>query len=1024
MSDPRTSSASSESGDCHAERKKLAAAAATVDLATVRERLATQRGPEYWRSLEEVAETPEFVDMLHREFPRFASEWPDSVSRRNFLQLAAASLGLAGLTACTRQPIEKIIPYVKQPEDLLPGVPMHFATGMPLSGVVEPILAESHEGRPTKLEGNPEHPASLGSTTAVTQAAVLGLYDPDRSQAVLDLGQISAWPGYQQALSQALNSEAQNDGAGVRILTGPTTSPTEEMLIGEVMSTYPKAKWHRWDPLGRDRAFAGAMKAFGKAVDTRFDVSSADVILAVESDFLVEGPGAVRHAREFATRRRPTPERPEMNRLYVVEATPTPTGTMADHRLTLRPSAASGLVAALAAEVGVAGVSSPNGLDEATRRWVRLAAQDLVAHAGRSLVVVGETLPAAAHAVVHAINGRLGNVGKTVLYSEPIEVQPVDGLASLTELAQDLRSGHVKVLVVSGVNPVYDAPADLEFASALNRENTLRFHHGLYADETAALCQWHLPATHFLENWGDGRAADGTVTFTQPLIEPLYGGKSLIELLALIAGRGEVSGHDVLREHWQSLSDDAFRKVLHDGYQPDSSPAAADVSLNDLSSAILELEAPPTEAGFELALRPDPSVLDGRFANNGWLQELPKPVTKLTWGNVLVLSPRTAEKLRARNEQLVAIEAGGRKLAAPAWIVPGQADDVATLHLGYGRRRSGHIANGLGVSGYELQSAAARWNLAGVTLAATADSAPVACTQGHYQIDTWLQDETEEATRRNVVKSATLDEFKKNPDFVHEDHGHTDPMQSIVPGYAYTGYAWGMTIDLNACTGCNACVIACQAENNIAVVGSDQVRRGREMQWIRIDRYYKGDLDSPEAIVHQPIPCMQCEQAPCETVCPVGATNHSTEGLNDMVYNRCVGTRYCLDNCPYKVRRFNFLLYQDWVTPQYQLQRNPDVTVRSRGVMEKCTYCVQRINRARIAAERDNRKIKDGDVVTACQQACPPRAIEFGDLNTAEARVVESKKNVRNYALLEELGTRPRTTFLAQVRNPNPELVG
>ena len=1028
MSDPRTPSApsaSSDTGDCHVEWKRPAAGAATVDLATVRERLAERRGPEYWRSLEEVAETPEFEEMLHREFPRFASEWPDGVSRRNFLQLAAASLGLAGLTACTRQPIETIVPYVHQPEELIPGRPMYYATAMPLYGLLEPLLAESHEGRPTKLEGNPEHPMSLGGTTAVAQASVLGLYDPDRSQALTHLGEVSEWAALQQALANALEGAAKNQGAGLRLLSGPTSSPTEAMLIAEIRSAYPNAKWHRWDPIGRDAWRAGSALAFGHAVDVRHDLTRAEVIVAIDSDLLVSGPGSVRHARDFATRRRPTPEKPEMNRLYVAEATPSPTGTMADHRLPLSPSRLRLIVAALAAELGVPGAAAPGGLDDATRRFVAAAARDLQSHRGHGLVVVGETLPPAAHAVAAAMNQALGNVGATLEYFETNEIEPTDGLESLAELTGELTAGKVELLILSGVNPVYDAPADLEFAAALNNATTLRIHHGLYADETAAFCQWHLPATHYLENWGDGRAADGTATLVQPLIEPLYGGKSWIELLALVAGRGEVKGHDVVREHWSSLSDDQFRKTLHDGFVAGSAPAAIEVAPGDVGASLAELgAAPATGSGYELVLRPDPSVLDGRFANNGWLQELPKPITKLTWSNGLLVSPRTAEKLGVRNGQVVDVEASGRRLeAVPAWILPGQADGVALLHLGYGRK-IGHVAGDLGATAYAVQTTAARWNLSGVALKPGADRVELACTQGHYMIDNWLKDETEEANKRHVVQSATIEEFQREPGFARAENRLLDTSQSFAPGYAYTGYAWGMTIDLSTCTGCNACAMACQAENNIAVVGAEQVRRGREMNWIRIDRYYKGDLDAPEAIVHQPIPCMQCEQAPCETVCPVGATVHSSDGLNDMVYNRCVGTRYCLNNCPYKVRRFNFLLYQDWETPQFQLQRNPDVTVRSRGVMEKCTYCVQRIRHAGIDAEREGRKIRDGEVMTACQQACPPKAITFGDINDAASQVAHWKKDARNYALLEELGTRPRTTFLAQIKNPNPELVG
>jgi MoCo/4Fe-4S cofactor protein with predicted Tat translocation signal len=1025
MSEPRNPLPVVDSGNCHVEWKRPAAAAAPLDVAAVRAQLADRRGPDYWRSLEEVAATPEFEQMLHREFPRFAAEWPSEVSRRNFLQLAAASLGLAGLTACTRQPLERIVPYVRQPEEIVPGRALHFATAITLSGVAEPVLAESHEGRPTKLEGNPDHPVATGASSAIVQASVLGLYDPDRSQAVTYLGRISSWPDLQRALGAALAQAGEREGAGLRLLTGSTTSPTEAALVAEVLGSYPRARWHRWDPLGRDAAHDGAQLAFGRPVGMSFRLAPADVVVAIDSDLLASGPGSVRYAGEFAARRRPTPEAPEMNRLYVAEATPSPTGSMADHRLTLRPSEMGPLVVALAAELGLAGAAQPGGLSAAAARWTAAAARDLAAHRGRSLVVAGDALPATAHALVHALNDLLGNVGETVVLTEPHEIEPVSGVDSLAELVHDLRAGAVDLLVVSGVNPAYDAPADLEFASAVNREGLFRLHHGLYADETAELCQWHLPAAHDLEAWGDGRSFEGTVTLRQPLIEPLYGGKTLAELLAVVAGRGESAGYDLLRAQWEALSDEAFRKALHDGYFADSAPAAIAAAPANLSAAILELAASAPTGGVELALRPDPAVLDGRYANNGWLQELPKPITKLTWENALLLSPRTAERLGVRNEQVVEVEVTGKKVAAPAWIVPGQADEVATLHLGYGRRRAGRVGDGLGVSAYALQATSARWNLTGAVLTPTRRAVELACTQGHYMIDSWLAEESEEAERRHIVRGGTLEQYKADPLFVKSfDHAGLDTNASFAPGYTYDGYAWAMTIDLNACNGCNACVTACQAENNIPVVGKDQVRRGREMHWMRIDRYFQGGIDEPEAIVSQPILCMQCEQAPCETVCPVAATVHSTEGLNDMVYNRCVGTRYCANNCPYKVRRFNFLLYQDWETPQLQLQRNPNVTVRSRGVMEKCTYCVQRINKARIASEREGRQVRDGEIRTACEQACPTHAIVFGNQNDADSAVARSKRDPRNYALLEELGTRPRTTYLALVRNPNPELVG
>ncbi|MDQ1349257.1 MAG: hypothetical protein QG573_2635 [Acidobacteriota bacterium] len=1029
---PATPDGSTAAGDCHVEWKKPAAAPVSVNLAAARERLQSRGGAAYWRSLEELAETPEFGELLDREFPRFASEWPDGVSRRNFLQLAAASLGLAGLTACTRQPIEKIVPYVRQAEEFLPGKPILFATSMALSGVATGLLIESHNGRPTKVEGHPEHPASLGATDAVTQASVLGLYDPDRSQAISQLGKSATWAILNQQLTAALNAQSAFGGAGLRLLTGPVTSPTEARLIAALLESYPQARWHRWDPLARDGATKGLTEAFGAPVGMRFDLAKADVVLALESDFLTAGPGSVRYARDFAARRKvshPEGAATTMNRLYVAESSPTATGTVADHRLRIRPSQIAGIVQALAAAVGVAGVAAP-ALDAATTKWVAAAARDLAAHRGAALVVAGETLPAAAHTLVAAINDALGASGGTLLYSAPFEADPVDNLTSLVALLDEMKAGKVDLLLLSGVNPVYDAPADLAVAAIFQASSALRIHHGLHDDETAAYCQWHVPATHYLESWGDARAYDGTVSLVQPLIEPLYGGKTTSEMIGALLGRPTDDAYTLLRETWEAQMggetfDSAFRKLLHDGLLPasalpSSQPVLVAASVNAAAQA---LASAPAGGELELALRPDPSVLDGRFANNGWLQELPKPITKLTWENAILLSPGTAEKLGVAGNEIVELAApDGRKLTGPVWLLPGQADGVATVHLGYGRTRAGKVANGIGFSAYAAQTSAGRYGLPSVTLATTGASAALATTQGHHSID-WMREESEQATERAIVRQATLSEFEQDPHFAHSGaHEGIDVNASFNPGFEYKGYSWGMVIDLNACNGCNACVVACQSENNIPVVGKEQVARGREMHWIRVDRYYQGDVDEPSAIVSQPIVCMQCEQAPCEVVCPVAATTHSTEGLNDMVYNRCVGTRYCANNCPYKVRRFNFLLYQDWETEQFKLQRNPDVTVRSRGVMEKCTYCVQRINRARIPADRDLRQVADGEIQTACQQACPPQAISFGNLNDPAAKVVADKKNPRNYSLLEELGTRPRTTYLAMVKNPNPEL--
>ncbi len=1027
-----TPAASPPGGDCHVEWKKSAVEMAStpgLDLAAARARLESRGGATYWRSLEELAETPAFGELLDREFPRFAAEWPDGVSRRNFLQLAAASLGLAGLTACTRQPIEKIVPYVRQAEEFLPGKPVLFATSMALSGFATGLLIESHNGRPTKVEGNPEHPASLGASDAVTQASVLGLYDPDRSQAIRYLGNSATWTALNQQITASLNAQSAFGGAGIRLLTGPVTSPTEARLISALLASYPQARWHRWDALAQDGATNGLTAAFGAPAGMRFDLAKAEVILALESDFLTAGAGAVRYARDFADRRRVGHGQTAMNRLYVAESSPTATGTVADHRLRLRPSQLGSVVLALAAELGVPGASAP-ALEPALAKWVATTARDLAAHRGTALVVAGDSLPAAAHTLVAAVNDVLGASGSTLLYSAPIAVDPVDHLASLTALVDEMKAGKVDLLLVSGVNPVYDAPADLDVAAVFQSSSALRIHHGLHDDETAAYCQWHVPATHYLESWGDARAYDGTVSLVQPLIEPLYGGKTASEMLAALLGRSTDDAYTLLRETWEAqiggeTFESAFRKLLHDGLLPASAlpPTQPALAAAGVAAAMQALAAEPAGGELELALRPDPSVLDGRFANNGWLQELPKPITKLTWDNAILLSPRTAERLGVRGNDVAELTApDGRKLIGPVWLLPGQADGVATVHLGYGRTRAGRVANGIGFNAFAAQTAASRWGRGSVTLRATGDTLELATTQGHQSID-WMREEGEQAAERAIVRQTTLPEFEKNPHFAHEGaHGELDTSASFNPGFEYKGYAWGMVIDLNACNGCNACVVACQSENNIPVVGKDQVARGREMQWIRIDRYFQGDVDQPSAIVSQPIVCMQCEQAPCEVVCPVAATTHSTEGLNDMVYNRCVGTRYCANNCPYKVRRFNFLLYQDWNTEQFKLQRNPDVTVRSRGVMEKCTYCVQRINRARLPADRDLRQVADGDIQTACQQACPPQAISFGNLNDPAAKVVSAKQNPRNYALLEELGTRPRTTYLAMVKNPNPEL--
>ncbi len=1041
--------------------------ARSTDIDTLRTRLEGTRGREFWRSLDAVAGTPEFQAYLHREFPENASEWLDPVGRRGFLKLMGASLALAGVSACTRQPDEMIVPYVRQPEEIVPGKPLFFATAMPMAGAGLGLLVESHEGRPTKIEGNPDHPSSRGATDVFAQAAILGLYDPDRAQTITNLGQIQPFGAFVAAMRTVTTAQQGRQGAGLRILTDTVASPALAAQIREILARMPLAKWYQWEPLGRHTAREGSRLAFGRYVEPQYALEKADVIVTLDADVLCTGAAGVKHARAFASRRR-VENAGGLNRLYAVESTPTNTGTKADHRLPLRASQVEPFARALAGALGV----GPSSLAELRRNaetaaaFIDALAKDLQAHRGRSLVIAGDGQPAAVHVLAHRMNAALGNAGTTVAYTETPEAQPGDQLAGLRELVGEMNAGTVDFLLVARTNPVYDAPADLTFADAIQKV-PLRAHVGLYHDETAALCQWQVPETHFLEAWGDVRADDGTVSIVQPLIAPLYQGKSLYEVLAAFSDRPERTAYEIVREHWaatsglsttttagptreaqiaptgeakiaptgeaqiappgaaaqfaaaptppQSAFDRAWRQWLHDGVIPDTAFAPLTVSAQGGAPAA----APAAAQGLEVVFRPDPTIYDGRFANNAWLQELPKPLTKLAWDNAALISPATAARLSLVSQDVVELTHGDRTIRIPVWLAPGHADDCLTLHVGYGRRRAGRVGNGAGVDVTPLRTSGQPFILTGVELRKTGDTFELACTQDHWSLE-----------GRNLVRVATRAEYEQDPHVIQKMEHMPLTGLSMYPDFRYDGYAWGMAIDQNVCTGCNSCVVACQAENNVPVVGKDQVLNGREMHWLRVDRYYTGDLANPDTY-HQPMPCQQCETAPCEVVCPVAATAHSDEGLNDMVYNRCVGTRYCSNNCPYKVRRFNFLLYQDWETPGLKLLRNPDVTVRSRGVMEKCTYCVQRINHARAESIRraadpstpaPQRRIQDGEILTACQSACPTEAIVFGDINDPNSRVSQLKRSTRNYALLAELNTRPRTSYLGIVRNPNTEL--
>jgi MoCo/4Fe-4S cofactor protein with predicted Tat translocation signal len=986
-----------------------------LDLKTVRAQIAETKGPEYWRSLEELAGSPEFQEMLHREFPKGASEWLDSVSRRGFLKLMGASLAMAGMTACTKQPLEPIVPYVRQPEAVIPGLPMFYATAFTLGGYASPILVESHLYRPTKIEGNAQHPASLGGTDVFAQASILGTYDPDRSQTIAYLGEVRTWGGFLDALRGPLSAQKAVQGAGIRILTPTVSSPALADQLRAVLSLYPQAKWHVYEPVNRDNVLEGAKMAFGQPVETQYKLENADVILSLDADFLYAGlPGSTRYIRDFAKHR--TPDNGNMSRLYVVESSMSSTGAKADHRLPLRASNVEAFARALGSVLGM-NTGGDGVLDKEQAKFVAAIAQDLQGHRGSSVIIAGDHQPPAVHALAHAMNQTLGNVGKTVIYTDPVDANPLNQFESIKDLVTDMRGGKVDMLFILGGNPAYDAPVDLSFADALKNTNIpMRVHLGLYQDETAELCQWHVNEAHYLESWGDTRAYDGTVSIVQPLIAPLYGGKSAYELTALLAGQAEATGHEVVQGYWQKQHAGAdfdffWRKSLHDGWIAGTTFSPKQVSLKTVASS-----PPPTgdEKSAEINFRRDPCIYDGCFSNNGWLQELPKPMSKMTWDNPVLVGPAMADRMGLKSEDLVELELNGKKLTAPIWIQAGHPDNSITVFLGYGRRRAGQVGTGAGFDMYQLRSSSMPWFASGVTITKTGRTYKLATTQGYQTMDT-------PEGARPQVRSASLEEFRKEPDFAKEDQPPAE--LTLYKPYPYDKelYAWGMAIDLNSCVGCNNCMIACQSENNIAVVGKEQVVIGRHMHWLRVDAYYQGDRDNPKAYF-QPVPCMQCENAPCEVVCPVGATVHSTEGLNDMVYNRCVGTRYCSNNCPYKVRRFNFLLFQDWETPQYKMMRNPDVTIRSRGVMEKCTYCIQRITQHRIDSEREDRKIQDGELQTACQQSCPAEAITFGNINDPNSRVSKLKANARNYGLLAELNTRPRTTYLAEIRNPNPEL--
>lgn len=1004
-----------------------------------------QPGKRYWRSLEEFAQTREFQEQIGREFPNRASELKDDVSRRRFLALMGGSLALAGIMTgggCVRKR-EEIEPYVVPPEQVVPGKPLFFATAMPLPGGCGiGLLAESHEGRPTKVEGNPDHPGSLGSTDLFSQASILSLYDPDRARTISSGGQVRTWAQFISALEPALNQVRSSRGKGLHILTETITSPSLAGQLRQIMAMLPEAKWHQWEPLNNDNALQASQAAFGKHVDVVYHLDRADRIVSLDADFLMQGPAAVRYGRDFAKKRKVQGKNSASNRVYALCSTPTSTYALADHRLSLPASQ----ILPLAYELFGALNELATGRKSATNPhpFVQTASADLWANRGKSLVIPGQHQPAAVHVLAHAINELLESAGQTLSYISTVEAEPTNQLASLTELNQSLRSQNVSLLLILGANPAYTAPAELEFASALKDSHALKIHQSLLVDETSECCDWHIPETHYLEAWGDVRAFDGTVSVIQPLIYPLFQAWTPSQLLAAISGNFMADPREIVREHWRSAHsgkdfEHFWLSTLQKGVVQNT--AFPELSVRFNPSATPPAPESDTSNAIELQFRADPTIHDGRFANNGWLQELPKPISRLVWDNAALISPATAKQFSLSDNDVVELSLENRSISVPVLLLPGQPDRAITLHVGYGRKlQRGTAANGAGFNAYLLRTSEHLHHAAHLRMKPTGDTYSLVRTQTHFMI---------EHREEEVLHIQTLADYLK-PATTSGDPAELDKPRkynlSLYPEWNYTDryphqHRWGMSIDMNACTGCSACVIACVAENNSPIVGKDQVSRGREMHWLRIDSYYTDQPEFPGGPYFQPMLCQQCEKAPCEIVCPVGATTHSSEGINEMTYNRCVGTRYCSNNCPYKVRRFNFLQYAD-ITPLAEMHYNPDVTVRQRGVMEKCTFCIQRLNQTRVdikqmeadvlRASTDEEKLtlrkqmdeRMSGLQTACQQACPTQAIVFGDMNwkyadSTQSPVIADKQLPHAYSVLTELQTQPRVTYLPRLLNPS-----
>jgi len=990
-----------------------------------------RNGKTYWRSLGELQETEEFKNFLQREFPTAASEFPEGVSRRRWMELMGASLALGGLTGC-RWEVEKIAPLAIRPENRIPGESEKFATSIEVGGMPRHLLVTCIDGRPIKVEGNPDHPDSKGATDTYSQATILGLYDPDRSDTIRETQKrqtfVRSWEEFDSAMDAKLSSLAKRRGDGLAILLEPSASCSRKALLKEIKNRFPNVRLYEYSPLVLENP-AATERIFGRKCRTKLRLERAKRIACFDVDLLGIHPTAIRNASDFAIGRNPDGS---MSRLYSVESQFSVTGAAADHRLPMRSSQIPELLghveALVSAKLGMQPIAATsNELDEKASKFAMELADDLVEHRGESLVAVGPTQPTAVQELAMMLNDRLGGIGQTVELLPLSDDLTVQTISSLVEAS---AKGQVDTLVMIGGNPVYDAPGELSFANALKSiPTTVRI--GLYDDETSIVSTWHAPLAHDFESWSDVRAWDGTVGVAQPLIAPLLKGRSPIEILAKIAGDnrdpqqivrdsvGQILGTTLTSRQWQ--------KLVHDGLLQGT-------QVRPLKArAIANYRYVPQETNdkLEVVFTASSSTLDGRFANNGWMQETPDFLTKLTWDNAALVSPATAEELGLKHGNFARIEVSGRNADVPVYVMPGQARGSIGLALGFGRKRvgvvGGNTETGIDSVGVDVNPIRPlRNSLVALQVKITPLNREYkfATTQEHHAID---KVGMEEIGRRvdDLIRESPLDYYLEHQDFV-DHHAHHPEVEPLWKEPSYDGHAWGMAIDLNKCIGCNACTVACQAENNVPIVGKDQVALGREMDWLRIDRYFTGDMDSPD-VAHQPVACHHCENAPCEQVCPVAATVHSDEGLNDMVYNRCIGTRYCANNCPYKVRRFNFFDYNKQLEDANRqlavLSVNPEVTVRSRGVMEKCTYCVQRIQKVKIDAKTGRRTIEDGEIKTACQQACPSQAIEFGDLNDPNSVVAKAHASNRAYGMLSELNVKPRTKYLARIRNLNPALV-